>query len=88
MEAHYAMNPQPTTGELLEVLLDFRDAVSMRFNVVDSKLREHSRILGEHSQILNRHERRLDSIGDRLHSIDGRLSTIENRVQVIEQKVS
>ena len=84
MELPKAMNPQPTTGEVLEALVDFRDAVFTRFDSVDRTLQDHSSILEQHSQILNRHERRLDAIDNRLDGIDHRLDSVVGRLGRIE----
>lgn len=63
---------EPTKREILDALLDFRDAVSHRFDKVELTLSEHGRILEQH--------------GYRLDSIDRRLSRIEERVEVLEQR--
>lgn len=54
------MNPQPTTGEILETLIDFRDMFFARFDKVDRKLEE----------ILNRHKQRDDSTDARLSPVE------------------
>ncbi len=81
------MNPQPTTGEILEVLLDFRDAVSNRFDFVDRTLAEHSRVLEQHSQTLNRHDRKLQSIDFRLEGVDERLDTMDERFDGVDRRL-
>ena len=85
MEAKRVM-PQPMTGEILEALLDFRDAVSMRFDAVDRTLQDHSRILNDHSQILREHSRKLDRHDRRFDSVDFQLREIRDRVAVLEHR--
>lgn len=72
------MADEPTTRDLMDAMLDFRDAVGERFDRVETTLASHGRILEDHSRILEDHGRRLDSI-------DRRLLRIEDRVEVLEQ---
>ena len=66
------MADEPTTRDIMDALLDFRDAVGERFDRVEGTLAVHGRILEDHSR--------------RLDSIDRRLLRIEDRVEVLERR--
>ena len=75
------MDNEPTTGQILEVLLDFRDAAGMRFDAIDRKLLEHDRRFDEH-------DRRFDVVEGGLDGIDRRLGRLETRIEDVERKQS
>ena len=75
------MDNEPTTGQILEVLLDFRGAVGMRFDAVDCKLLEHDRRFDEHDGRFDEHDRRFDAVEGRLDGIDRRLGRLETRIE-------
>ncbi|MDQ2866274.1 MAG: hypothetical protein M3R51_08610 [Candidatus Eremiobacteraeota bacterium] len=57
---------EPTTKDILDALLGFRDAVELRFNAIDLRL--------------DKNDRRFDGIDRRLDGIDRRLDRIEHRL--------
>ena len=80
------MADEPTTRDIMDALLDFRDAVGERFDRVEGTLAVHGRILEDHTRILEDHSRILDDHSRRLDSIDRRLLRIEDRVEVLERR--
>ena len=63
----------PTNGEILEALIDFRDAVGLRFDAVDKKLEEHDRRFDEHDRRFDNLERRIGHIETRIEDMERRL---------------
>lgn len=85
----YASIPamEPTNGQLLEVLLDFRDAVGVRFDAVDrrfytteAKLVEHDCRFDAIDRKLAEHDRRFDVLDRRMGRLETRIEHLENRI--------
>jgi hypothetical protein len=58
--------------QILEVLLQFRDATETHFNVIDAKLAEH--------------DHRFDALDMRLDRIERRLDRHETRIETLEKR--
>ena len=59
----FPMSDETTTGQILEILLDFRDVVGTRFDRIDAHLEAHDRRFDEH-------DRRFDAIDRRLAGLN------------------
>ena len=81
-----AMSNEPTTGQLLDALLDFRDAVFLRFEKIGAKLLEHDRRFDEHDRRFDEHDRRFDRLDMRLDNLDRRMGRLETRVEYLEAR--
>lgn len=86
---------EPTNGQLLEVLLDFRDAVGARFDAVDrrfytieAKLVEHDRRFDAIDQKLAEHDRRFDEHDRRFDVLERRMGRLETRIEHLENRIS
>ena len=75
------MAKRVTTDELMEVLIDFRDAVAKKFEKIERKLLEHDRHFVDIERKLSEHDRRFDAI-------DRRFGRLETRIEEIEQKIA
>lgn len=73
------MAQEPTNGQILEALIDFRDAVAEQFGLVHKKLEEHDRRFDEHDRRFDEHDRRFDMLERRMGRLETRIEHLEAR---------
>ena len=74
------MAHEPTTGQILEALLDFRDAVV-------TKLEQHDRRFDAHDQRFDNLERRMGRLETRMEDMERHMSRMETRMDGFDRRL-